>query len=134
LGSLRCATACGGGFALAVAVAGGGIYLLTAPDGGGGGLNHGDLLTLITGVVFRRADRRGGRAGAAHDARRLVWLQLAGTAVAAGVAAFALEAGAPGVVPALAGTLLFTGAGATAASARVADGTPRAICRRRAQP
>ena len=100
--------------ALAVAVAAGGIYLLTAPDGGGGGLNHGDLLTLITAVVFGGQIVAVAELARRHDARRLVWLQLAGTAVAAGVAAFALEPVRLEWSPALVGTLLFTGAVATA--------------------
>ena len=96
----------------ALVIAGGGIYLLTAPDGGG--LNHGDLLTLITAVVFGGQIVAVAELARRHDARRLVWLQLAGTAVAAGVAAFALEPVRLEWSPALVGTLLFTGAVATA--------------------
>jgi drug/metabolite transporter (DMT)-like permease len=98
--------------AAAVAIAGGGIYLLTAPDGGG--LNRGDLLTLITAVVFGGQIVAVAELSRQHDARRLVWLQLAGTAVAAGVASVALEpvrvSGSLDVV----GALVFTGVGATA--------------------
>jgi drug/metabolite transporter (DMT)-like permease len=74
---------------LALVIAGVGIYFLTAPDAGG--LNRGDMWTLITSVVF------GGHIVAVtefskrFDARRLVWLQLPGTAVGTLVAALTLE-------------------------------------------
>lgn len=96
----------------AVAIAGVGIYLLTAPDAGG--LNRGDLLTLITAVVFGGQIVAVAELAARHDARRLVWLQLAGTAVAAGVAAFALEPVRLDWSPGIVGALVFTGVGATA--------------------
>ncbi|HEV8263472.1 MAG TPA: DMT family transporter [Gemmatimonadales bacterium] len=98
--------------AAAVGLAGGGIYLLTAPDGGG--LNRGDLWTLITAVVFGGQIVAVAELATRHDARRLVWLQLAGTALAAAAAAFALEpvrlTESVGVI----GALVFTGVGATA--------------------
>ena len=100
--------------AVAVALAGGGIYLLTGPDASGGGLNRGDLLTLITAVVFGAQIVAVAELSARHDARRLVWLQLAGTAVAAGVAALALEPVRFEASPGVLGALLFTGVGATA--------------------
>jgi len=100
--------------AVAVAIAGGGIYLLTGPDASGGGLNHGDLLTLITAVVFGAQIVAVAELSARHDARRLVWLQLAGTAVAAGVAAFALEPVRFEASPDVLGAVVFTGVGATA--------------------
>jgi drug/metabolite transporter (DMT)-like permease len=74
---------------LALFLAGVGIYFLTAPDAGG--LNRGDLWTLITSVVF------GGHIVAVtefskrFDARRLVWLQLPGTAAGTLIAALLLE-------------------------------------------
>ena len=74
---------------LALLIAGVGIYFLTAPDAGG--LNRGDLWTLITAVVF------GGHIVAVtefskrFDARRLVWLQLPGTAMGTLFAALLLE-------------------------------------------
>jgi len=98
--------------AVAVAIAGGGIYLLTGPDTGG--LNRGDLLTLITAVVFGGQIVAVAELSRRHDARRLVWLQLAGTAVAAGVAAFALEPVRVSASLAVVGALVFTGVGATA--------------------
>ena len=74
---------------VAVLVAGAGIYFLTAPDSGG--LNRGDMWTLITAVVF------GGHIVAVSEfskrfsAERLVWLQLPGTAIGSLIAALALE-------------------------------------------
>ena len=88
---------------LALVIAGVGIYFLTAPDEGG--LNRGDLWTLITAVVF------GGHIVAVtefskrFDARRLVWLQLPGTAIGTLIAALLLEdlrfSGSPGFLTAL---------------------------------
>jgi len=75
---------------LALVIAGAGIYFLTAPDDTGG-LNRGDLWTLITAVVF------GGHIVAVtefskrFDARRLVWLQLPGTAAGTLIAALFFE-------------------------------------------
>lgn len=74
-------------FALLIAAVG--IYFLTAPDGGG--LNRGDMWTLITSVVF------GGHIVAVtefskrFEARRLVWLQLPGTAAGTLIAALLVE-------------------------------------------
>jgi drug/metabolite transporter (DMT)-like permease len=97
---------------LAVAIAGGGIYLLTAPDGGG--LNRGDLWTLITAVVFGGQIVAVAELARRFDARRLVWLQLAGTALATGAAALALEPVRLDWSPALVGALVFAAVGATA--------------------
>jgi drug/metabolite transporter (DMT)-like permease len=98
--------------AAAVATAGAGIYFLTAPDAGG--LNRGDLWTLITAVVFGGQIVAVAEFSRRHDARRLVWLQLAGTALAAGAAALALEPVRMEWSAALLGALVFTGVGATA--------------------
>jgi len=74
---------------LALVIAGAGIYFLTAPDAGG--LNRGDLWTLITAVVF------GGHIVAVTEfskrfqAERIVWLQLPGTAAGTLVAALLVE-------------------------------------------
>ncbi|HXO85726.1 MAG TPA: DMT family transporter [Gemmatimonadales bacterium] len=74
---------------LALVIAGAGIYFLTAPDAGG--LNRGDMWTLITAVVF------GGHIVAVtefskrFEAERIVWLQLPGTAVGTLIAALLLE-------------------------------------------
>jgi drug/metabolite transporter (DMT)-like permease len=100
--------------AVAVAIAGGGIYLLTAPDGGG--LNRGDLWTLITAFVFGGHIVAVTELSRRHDARRLVWLQLAGTTVAAAVAAALLESVRIDWSASLVGALVFTGVIATAAA------------------
>jgi drug/metabolite transporter (DMT)-like permease len=99
---------------VAVAIAGIGIYFLTAPDAGG--LNRGDVWTLLTAVVFGGHIVAVAELSQRHDARRLVWLQMAGTTVAAGIAAPLLEpmhiAASTGVIAAL----VFTGVIATAAA------------------
>jgi drug/metabolite transporter (DMT)-like permease len=74
---------------LALVIAGGGIYLLTAPDTGG--LNRGDLWTLITAVVFGGHIVAVSEFSKRFDARRLVWLQLPGTAIGSLIAALLLE-------------------------------------------
>jgi drug/metabolite transporter (DMT)-like permease len=74
---------------VALVVAAFGTWLLTAP--GGGGLNRGDALTLITAGAF------GGQIVAItalsrrHTITRLLWLQIAGTALLAGVGAPLVE-------------------------------------------
>lgn len=74
---------------IALIIAGVGLYFLTAPDAGG--LNRGDVWTLVTAVVF------GGHIVAVcefsqgFNAQRLVWLQVAGTAVGTLIAALLLE-------------------------------------------
>jgi len=73
----------------ALVVAGVGIYLLTNPSGGG--LNRGDMWTLITSVVFGGHIVAVSEFSKRFDARRLVWLQLPGTAVGAGLAAAVFE-------------------------------------------
>jgi drug/metabolite transporter (DMT)-like permease len=74
----------------ALLVAGVGVYFLTAPDAGG--LNRGDLWTLVTAVVFGAQIVAVAELSRRHDARRLVWLQLVGTAGAVAAAAPLLEA------------------------------------------
>jgi drug/metabolite transporter (DMT)-like permease len=98
--------------AVAVAAAGAGIYLLTAPDAGG--LNRGDLWTLITAVVFGGQIVAVAEVSGRHDARRLVWLQLAGTAAGAGLAALLLEPVRVVWTGGFLWALAFTGAFATA--------------------
>jgi drug/metabolite transporter (DMT)-like permease len=74
---------------LALVIAGAGIYFLTAPDAGG--LNRGDMWTMLTAVVF------GGHIVAVtefskrFEAERIVWLQLPGTAVGTLAAALMVE-------------------------------------------
>jgi drug/metabolite transporter (DMT)-like permease len=98
--------------AAAVAAAGAGIYLLTAPDAGG--LNRGDLWTLITAVVFGGQIVAVAEFAARHDARRLVWLQIVGTAAGAAVVAALLEPVRVAWTGGFAAALAFTGALATA--------------------
>jgi drug/metabolite transporter (DMT)-like permease len=100
--------------AMAVAVAGVGIYLLTAPDAGG--LNQGDLWTLITAVVFGGHIVAVTELSRRHDARRLVWLQMAGTTVGAAVAATMLETVRVDWSIGVVNALVFTGVVATAAA------------------
>jgi drug/metabolite transporter (DMT)-like permease len=88
---------------VALLVAGVGIYFLTAPDAGG--LNRGDLWTLITSVVFGGHIVAVSEFSRRFDAQRLVWLQLPGTAIATLIAALLLEHlrfdWSPGLVAAL---------------------------------
>jgi drug/metabolite transporter (DMT)-like permease len=98
--------------AVAVAIAGAGIYLLTAPAGGG--LNRGDLWTLITATVFGGHIVAVAELSKRHDARRLVWFQIAGTAIAIGALAGAFETARVAWSAALIAALLFTGVFATA--------------------
>lgn len=98
--------------AAAVVTAGAGIYFLTAPDAGG--LNRGDLWTLITAVVFGGQIVAVAELAGRHDARRLVWLQIVGTAVGAALAAAVLEPVRVAWTPAFLAALGFTGALATA--------------------
>src|SRR5204862_6740830 len=65
--------------AAALALATLGIYLLTAPDAGG--LNRGDLLTLVCAACFGGQIVAVTALARVYDARRLVWFQVAGTAV-----------------------------------------------------
>ena len=74
---------------LGLALATLGIYLLTAPDAGG--LNRGDLLTLVCAVTFGGQIVGVTELTRDYDARRLVWFQVAGTAAVAGLAAVLLE-------------------------------------------
>lgn len=66
-----------------------GIYFLTAPDAGG--LNKGDLWTLITSVVFGGHIVAVSEFSKRYDAQRLVWLQLPGTAIGSLILALLLE-------------------------------------------
>jgi len=101
--------------AMAVAIAGVGIYLLTAPSGGGG-LNRGDLWTLITAFVFGGHIVAVAELSRRHDARRLVWLQVAGTTVGATIAAALIEPIRVEWSWALGAALVYTGVVATAAA------------------
>ena len=96
----------------ALLLATGGIYLLTDPDGGG--LNRGDALTLVTAVSFGAQIVAVARFAGRYDPTRLVWLQIAATALAVGVAAPLLEPVRVAWSPRLFGALAYAGLGATA--------------------
>ncbi|MDP3910880.1 MAG: DMT family transporter [Gemmatimonadales bacterium] len=98
----------------ALVLAGFGLYFLTAPDGGG--LNRGDLWTLITAVVFGGHIVAVTELSRRHDARRLVWLQVAGTAIGVAITAALLEPMRFDATLPLIGALIFTGVVATAAA------------------
>ena len=98
--------------AAAVAAAGAGIYLLTAPDAGG--LNRGDLWKMITAVVVVGQCVAVAELAGRYDARRLVWLQIVGTAAGAAIAAALLEPVHVAWTGSFALALGFTGALATA--------------------
>jgi drug/metabolite transporter (DMT)-like permease len=74
---------------VALGIAGVGIYFLTAPDAGG--LNRGDMWTLVTAVVFGGHIVAVSEFSKRFDAQRLVWLQLPGTAIGTLIAALLLE-------------------------------------------
>jgi len=88
---------------LALLLAGAGIYFLTSPDAGG--LNRGDLWTLITAAVFGGHIVAVSEFSRQFDAQRLVWLQLPGTAIGSLLAALLLEhlrfEWSPGLIAAL---------------------------------
>lgn len=96
----------------ALALAGVGIYFLTAPDAGG--LNRGDALTFGTALVFGGHIVAVAEFSTRFDARRLVWMQTAGTAVGASVATLVLEDVHIRWTGALAGALGYTAVFATA--------------------
>lgn len=97
---------------VALAIAAAGMYFLTDPESGG--LNHGDLWTLLTALAFGGQIVAVRELGLRHDVRRLVLMQTAFTAVAAGVAALILESPHVSWTPRLAGTLAYSAIGATA--------------------
>lgn len=92
--------------ALALGLAALGIYLLTAP--GAGGLNHGDLLTLVCAGCFGGQIVLVTELAADSDARRLVFFEIAATAVAGAVAAAVLERPHVHWTPRFAGALAYT--------------------------
>lgn len=88
-----------------------GTYLLTAPDAGG--LNRGDLLTMITAVVFGGQIVAIAALSKSFDARRLVWLQVTGTALLGAIGMLLLERPRIAWSLTFGGALVFTAVGAT---------------------
>jgi len=97
---------------LALGVAAGGIYFLTDP--GAGGLNRGDWWTLVTAFVFGGQIVAVRELGLRFDVRRLVLMQIAFTAVGAGVLAPFLEPAHFAVTGRSIGALAYCGVAATA--------------------
>jgi len=97
---------------LALGVAAGGIYFLTDP--GAGGLNRGDCWTLVTAFVFGGQIVAVRELGLRFDVRRLVLMQIAFTAVGAGVLAPFLEPAHFAVTGRSIGALAYCGVAATA--------------------
>src|SRR3989442_1804257 len=85
--------------AAALALAGVGMYLLTAPDSGG--LNRGDLLTLVCALCFGGQIVAVSELSRHGDARRLVWMQIASTALVSAGAAALFQRPPVGRAPAL---------------------------------
>jgi len=92
--------------AAALALATLGIYLLTAPDAGG--LNRGDLLTLVCAVCFGGQIVAVAELTRRYDPRRLVFFQIAATAVVAALATALFERPHIDWTPRFAGALLYT--------------------------
>jgi len=83
-----------------------GIYLLTAPNAGG--LNRGDLLTLVCAACFGGQIVAVAELTRRYDARRLVFIQVASTAGMAAVATALFERPHIHWTPAFAGALAYT--------------------------
>ncbi|HEY7686188.1 MAG TPA: DMT family transporter [Gemmatimonadales bacterium] len=75
--------------AAALVVATVGLYYLAAPEAGG--VNRGDLWTLVTAVLFGGQIVTVAVLSRRFDVWRLVWMQLAGTALLAGIGTALLE-------------------------------------------
>src|SRR2546430_15205154 len=81
-------------------------YLLTAPDAGG--LNRGDLLTLICAVCIGGQIVAVTELARRYDPRRLVFIQIAATAVVAALATALFERPHIHWTPRFTGALLYT--------------------------
>lgn len=75
---------------IALIVATFGIWLLTNPEAGG--LNKGDLLTFVTAVAFGGQIVAISALAPRYSMPRLLWLEITGTAVLAGIASPLVEA------------------------------------------
>lgn len=96
----------------ALAVATVGMYFLTDPSAGG--LNRGDLWTLVTAVAFGGQIVAVGELGRRFDVGRLVWMQTAITAAVAGILAGMAEDVRVEWVPAFLGAVAYCAVFATA--------------------
>jgi drug/metabolite transporter (DMT)-like permease len=74
---------------MALTIAAAGLYFLTAPETGG--LNRGDMWTLVTAFVFGAQIVAVAEFAGRFDRRRLVWLQLIGTTLTVAACAVLLE-------------------------------------------
>lgn len=96
----------------ALVVACAGMYLLTDPDAGG--LNRGDLWTLVTALSFGGQIVAVADLSRRYDPVRLVWMETVVTAVGAALAALAFERVHVRAGPALVATVAYAGVLATA--------------------
>jgi drug/metabolite transporter (DMT)-like permease len=114
----------------ALAIAALGVYWLLAPERGG--VNRGDLLTLVTAVLYggqivaiTAVARRG-------DPLHLAWLEIAGTALLAGIGTLLFEAPRVAWTPAFGGELAYTALLATVATLLLQLGAQRHMSSTRA--
>jgi drug/metabolite transporter (DMT)-like permease len=98
----------------ALGLAAAGVFWLTAPDRGG--LNRGDVLTLVTAVLYGGHIVTIGAFSRRGDPFHLVWLQIAGTALLAGVGTVVFEQPHITWTPGFVAALVYTAAGATVAT------------------
>ena len=96
----------------ALAVATVGMYFLTDPSAGG--LNRGDLWTLVTAVAFGGQIVAVAELGRRFDVGRLVWMQTAITAAVAAILAGVAEQVRVDWAPAFLGAVAYCGVVATA--------------------
>jgi drug/metabolite transporter (DMT)-like permease len=96
---------------IALALAALGTWLVTGPDSGG--LNRGDMLTLVTAVAFGGQIVATTAFASRYPIKRLLWLEITGTALLAAVAAPFAEQIHVEWTASLLGALVFTAIGAT---------------------
>jgi len=95
----------------ALGVAGVGVYLLTAPEAGG--LNRGDVWTIVTAVVFGAQIVAVAELAKRYPPRRLLWLQLVGTTLVVGAAIPVFETPLVAWTPRFVAALLYAAVCAT---------------------
>ncbi len=98
----------------ALGLAAAGVFWLTAPDHGG--LNRGDVLTLVTAVLYGGHIVTIGAFSRRGDPFHLVWLQIVGTALLAALGTVFFEQPHIAWTPGFVAVLLYTAAGATVAT------------------